>query len=442
MPEKFFQPGPGGFTSGYAAGSVLGRSPRRLSKGPVPKSWIGKSPKFLEGFSRRGVLGTGLAAGAVIGGGLGYSAGYHRPKSPHRLRLELAGYRTGDEDRLSAKQLSAKLDDLIQFRAGFISPGNIEKVFGGGMRSRFAGLASRGASPVVARPRVMGGLVSGHDPTVENMFKKFIASRSAANPAIRAPVEGAVKSAATGGYGAVNPFSGIRSLLPQAGSVAKPASARLAAASPSAAQVLAEKAGQAVGAAKEKVSAVAKYGATAGLVGGGGLAAGALLASGRKQEEEQFSIKFAIPPKAYPEAVMKTVWNKIKKPSRKTFGQIMRRHDPRSPIPTMVFRNQAHMLSAKLDELISFAADPRPRNPLGEFSPQNSGGPDPNAMATVYKMPQLQPQQQGGLPGSAATLLAGGALGAVGASAGKQGYEQIVKGVKHLAAKRKSLRLR
>lgn len=263
---------------------------------------------------------------------------------------------------------------------------------------------------------------------------------------------------------------------------------------------------------------------------------------------------------AYPEAVMKSVWNKLKKPSRKTFGKILRRHDPRSPIPTMVFRDQAHMLSAKLDDLIELAiaapkamgaslatggpaygnvmekllaakkginpgiarpvggaasmatgapaaraaaaaspdaakkvaqqagqavaeqgkagapgtippwskfagfgagaatgvaaqslpprqqelserldkliefADPRPRNPLGEFSPQDSGGPSPNAMATVYKMPQ----QEQGVGRTAATLLTGGALGAVGASAGKHGYEQAVKIVKSLAAKRKA----
>jgi hypothetical protein len=144
-------------------------------------------------------------------------------------------------------------------------------------------------------------------------------------------------------------------------------------------------------------------------------------------------IEFASP-KIYPEAVMKSVWAKIKKPSRRTFGQIMRRHDPRSPIPTMVFRDQKHLLSAKLDELITFA-DPRPRNPLGEFAPQGDGGPNPNAMATVYKMPQ---QEQGitGAGRTAATLLTGGALGAVGASAGKHGYDLTVKAIQRLAKKR------
>lgn len=175
----------------------------------------------------------------------------------------------------------------------------------------------------------------------------------------------------------------------------------------------------------------------------------------------------------------------------------MRRHDPRSSIPTMIFRDQPHMfaardyvtkypaevlqsvwrklkkprklspmaqsfhggeyhddpkwvnkdikkarrdvegLSARLDDMIQFA-DPRPRNPLGEFSPQGEGGPSPNAMATVYKTPQ---QQSGGpslIQGGGAALV-GGALGAVGGNVGKTAWAASRKAIKQLAAKRKGV---
>lgn len=92
-----------------------------------------------------------------------------------------------------------------------------------------------------------------------------------------------------------------------------------------------------------------------------------------------------------------------------------------------------NLLSAKLDDLINFA-DPRPRNPQGEFSPQGEGGPDPNAMATVYKMPQ---QQGTGVGRYAGAALAGGALGATGANIAKAGWTGVTEAVKKLASKRK-----
>lgn len=91
-----------------------------------------------------------------------------------------------------------------------------------------------------------------------------------------------------------------------------------------------------------------------------------------------------------------------------------------------------------IDQLINFA-DPRPRNPLGEFTSQQ-GGPDPNAMATTYKMPQAQPQQQGLTMGKAAgAAIAGGALGSIGSNIGKAGWESSIKLIKDLAAKRKKV---
>jgi hypothetical protein len=97
-------------------------------------------------------------------------------------------------------------------------------------------------------------------------------------------------------------------------------------------------------------------------------------------------------------------------------------------------------LSAMLDDLINFE-DPRPRSPTtGEFRPEGEGGPDPNAMAAVYKMPQPQTGVSPGQVGKAAGAVFGaGALGAIGAKAGQAGWKQGAKLVKHLAARRKSL---
>jgi hypothetical protein len=92
-------------------------------------------------------------------------------------------------------------------------------------------------------------------------------------------------------------------------------------------------------------------------------------------------------------------------------------------------------LSQRMDDLINFQ-DPRPRDLQGQFERQGEGGPDPNSMATVYKMPQ---QQSGVSVGKAAgAALAGGALGAIGGQAGKAAWNQTKKIVKNLAAKRKS----
>jgi hypothetical protein len=44
-------------------------------------------------------------------------------------------------------------------------------------------------------------------------------------------------------------------------------------------------------------------------------------------------------------------------------------------------------MSSMLDDVLEFA-DPRPRNPLGEFTGQEEG-PDPNAMAKVYNAKRL-----------------------------------------------------
>lgn len=100
-------------------------------------------------------------------------------------------------------------------------------------------------------------------------------------------------------------------------------------------------------------------------------------------------------------------------------------------------RRLLNKLSSKLDDIITFA-DPRPRNPLGEFTNQE-GGPDANAMATVYKMPQQQPPQNSGpgLPKLAGAALVGGALGQVGGNIGKSGWGHMAKLVKRLSKQAK-----
>jgi hypothetical protein len=96
-------------------------------------------------------------------------------------------------------------------------------------------------------------------------------------------------------------------------------------------------------------------------------------------------------------------------------------------------KQQLQELSSMLDDLIEFQ-DPRPRNPLGEFSPQGEGGPNPNAMATVYKQPQEQPGV--GTAKGAGLVLTGGALGGIGAAGGKDVYGHLKKLVSKLSSRK------
>lgn len=77
-------------------------------------------------------------------------------------------------------------------------------------------------------------------------------------------------------------------------------------------------------------------------------------------------------------------------------------------------------LSAKLDDLINFE-DPRPRNKLGEFSGQEEGGPDPNAMYKTYQV-----ARKGG------TFLGAGVAGGVAGAAGGQLYRELIDKLKKI----------
>jgi hypothetical protein len=104
--------------------------------------------------------------------------------------------------------------------------------------------------------------------------------------------------------------------------------------------------------------------------------------------------------------------------------------------PDWMIRQNTQTMGAWIDDIINFA-DPRPRNPLGEFTGQE-GGPDPNAMASVYKMPT---QQNGiGIPKLAGAALVGGALGQIGGNIGKEGWTGMTKLVKHLSKKAKTIK--
>jgi hypothetical protein len=80
--------------------------------------------------------------------------------------------------------------------------------------------------------------------------------------------------------------------------------------------------------------------------------------------------------------------------------------------------------SARLDQLLEFA-DPRPRNPLGEFTGSSEGVPDPNTMVKTYAQ-------------KATDAAVGGAAGAVGgatAGAGGLALRKILEMVKKRKAK-------
>lgn len=88
-------------------------------------------------------------------------------------------------------------------------------------------------------------------------------------------------------------------------------------------------------------------------------------------------------------------------------------------------------ISAALDDLIQFE-DPRPRNPLGEFTGQEEGGPDPNAMVKTYRIapnqPGMAPNKGGGGPGifgASGLAVIGGAGGALGSAGAKGALSKI-----------------
>lgn len=97
-----------------------------------------------------------------------------------------------------------------------------------------------------------------------------------------------------------------------------------------------------------------------------------------------------------------------------------------------------HLLDSRLDNLIHFD-DIRARSPqTGEFEPEGESGPNPNAMASVYKQPP--PVQSSGISAgkAAGAALAGGALGAIGSNVGKTSWAAGRKMLKDLAARKKS----
>jgi hypothetical protein len=69
--------------------------------------------------------------------------------------------------------------------------------------------------------------------------------------------------------------------------------------------------------------------------------------------------------------------------------------------------------------------DSRPRNEVGQFQPYSGGGPDANAMATVYKMPQEHAGLGSTILKGGALALTGGALGQVGGEIGKKGTSKV-----------------
>lgn len=97
-------------------------------------------------------------------------------------------------------------------------------------------------------------------------------------------------------------------------------------------------------------------------------------------------------------------------------------------------------MSTMLDDLIQFQTDPRPRNNLGEFSGQQEGGPDPNAMYQTYRVAPNTPGMAPNKSNSGKMLAEGGALALVGGAAGAaggHGYKSLAAWVKKTARARK-----
>jgi len=115
----------------------------------------------------------------------------------------------------------------------------------------------------------------------------------------------------------------------------------------------------------------------------------------------------------YPKTVLQSSWRKWKKGSAVTKGV---KSVGTSPLGLAARKNQNQLLtyrsltphiediahglskfrfiSGQLDDLIQLGSDPRPRNNLGEFSGQEEGGPDPNAMVKTYRVAPAQTGMQ------------------------------------------------
>jgi hypothetical protein len=146
----------------------------------------------------------------------------------------------------------------------------------------------------------------------------------------------------------------------------------------------------------------------------------------------------------YPKEVLQSSWRKIKKPSAKTMrkirkgeGEALSTYRKLTPHVEDISNGlkKFRFISAELDELIEFQTDPRPRNPLGEFSGNEEGGPDPNAMVKTYRIAPAQsgiaPSKSGpGILGASGLTVLGGAGGAIGGKLGIAAWDKIGKAIK------------
>jgi hypothetical protein len=176
---------------------------------------------------------------------------------------------------------------------------------------------------------------------------------------------------------------------------------------------------------RESLPITAIAGAKGAVLGSAlGLGAG-LVTRPKRRKIEELSAKLddliEFQPKPYSREILESAWRRVNKPSRVTLGAMLRRHGEHRNPPTMLFRMKKNWLKglkkvallAKLDDLIYFQ-DPRPRNPLGEFTGQPQG-PDPNAMEQTYR----SGLRRGVLEG-VGTASAGAAAGALSGLAAKE----------------------
>jgi len=330
--------------------------------------------------------------------------------------------------------LSSGLDGLIEFQASALGElGPFAKAAAEDAAGRTAlfrklfpksaGLGSTTASTTAAGlgttvggpPRYMPGASSGG---IRNYFAGSSFDRPAAASA------GAAGSAASAGAaGAPAGGKGLFQRWFGGGGAAGAASA-----DPNAAVATAQKAGQAAGAPWWKN----KYAAGAGIAAGAG-AGGYYLGSQRQQQMSawlddliqfqrgKYITKNVIDPDPLIgerfKAFLRNVASKQGGKTRKEFRDMLAmggKHKPQ--LSGMRVNWKTPKIFESAEEPIEF--DDRSRDPEGRFIPSGGGGPDANAMATVYKMPQPGGLGRTVAQGSALAI-AGGALGHIGGEIGK-----------------------
>jgi hypothetical protein len=330
--------------------------------------------------------------------------------------------RTSPESYQKYRGLNAKLDNLIEFAAG-MDPGLLRKVFGGVENEASSAVTGAGS----------GGLMHGLNPQ---------AGPFAALGAPRPPAAG------------VAPQPGFMQRLLGGGTA--PIAAPAASASAASATTAADAGGELADAASKRAQILKRYALPGAIGAAGGLGIGMALNNNHNYSSRSHRlIEFAGGYVQTDEGVKKErgIGAHFNRAAGRYIGgsllfpigiapgyvvdRVRRKHNikktEQEPNAPWFSKGPIEELSTKLDNLIEFGADPRPRNQLGMFTQGQEGGPDPNAMVRTYHMPPPQQQAPASGTGVGNVALTAAIAGATGTAA-TLGIKELVERLKKVKA--------